>query len=103
MNTSAPEPKSQEAEVPSGTKNATLSPYVQSDDSSWNQSLLAKVLLQLKDNEVTKLSLTNGCYKPFEYEKWRMSMDRTMNGLHPEIGKIGQKSLRKLKKSISST
>ena len=109
LNTSAPEQQSQEAGVPRGmsrveqstlglrtgtNKGTPLSPYVQSDDSAWNQSQLAKVLLALKDSDVKKLPFTDKSYKPFEYEKWKMAIDRTMKGLHPEIGKYWEKISR---------
>ena len=40
---------------------------------------------------MTKLTFTDECYKPFEYEKWRMSIDRTLNGFQPENGKYWTK------------
>ena len=106
LNTSAPEQQSQETGVPTGgsrfvqttpgpqvgkINETPLSPYVQSDDSAWNQSQLAKVLLTLKDSDVKNLTFTDKSYKQFEYEKWKMAIDRTMKGLHPEIGKFWEK------------
>ena len=118
LNTSAPEQQCQETEVPTGgsgpvqitpeppdgKRNETpLSPFVQSDDSAWNQSQLAKVLLTLKDSDFKTLTFTDKSYKPFEYEKWKMAMDRTFKGLHPEIGKYWEKITKTPRKSTFNT
>ena len=44
------------------------------------------MLLQLKDSEVKKLIFAENIYKPFEYEKWVMAVNRLMDSFHPEIG-----------------
>ena len=56
-----------------------------------DQSLRAKVLLQMKDSEIAKLRFVEGRYKPFEHEKWIMSVNRSMKGFHPEIGHYWEK------------
>ena len=86
------------------------SPYVQPDQNIWTQSLLAKVLVQMKDVDISKLKFIEGAYRPIEYEKWIMSVDRLMQGLHPEIGVYWKKALKdaevtyfKYLKDVSST
>ena len=91
MDLGAERPKSPEAEQPSGVRTTLTPEYVQSDEKIWNQSLLAKVLLQMKDSEIAKLKFIDGSYKPFEYERWIMSVNRPMEGLHPEIGLYWEK------------
>ena len=86
MDFTAERPKSPEADQPSGARHTLTPEYVQTDEKIWNHSLLAKVLLQMKDSEIAKLKFVEGSYKPFEYEKWIMSVNRFMKGLHPEIG-----------------
>ena len=86
------------------------SSYVQSDDKIWNQNMSAKVLLQLKNEEVAKLRFIEGSYRPIEYEKWIMSVNRLMKGFHPEIGVYWKKALMEAEntyfqylKDVSST
>ena len=40
----------------------------------------------MKDVDVGKLKFIEGAYRPIEYEKWIMSVNRLMKGFHPEIG-----------------
>ena len=54
--------------------------YVQTDESVWNQGMLAKVLLQMKDSEVWKLKFPENCYKPYEYDRWIMAVNRILTG-----------------------
>ena len=69
-----------------------LSPaYLKPDEGIWDQSYLSKALQQMKDSEIAKLRLPPSCYKPLEYEKWVMSLNTTMKGLHPETGHYWQR------------
>ena len=43
-------------------------------------------MLQMKDGDMIKLKFSDGCYKPYEYEKWAQADKRLMTGYHPEIG-----------------
>ena len=61
--------------------------YLKPDEGIWDQSYLSKVLQQMKDSEIAKLKLPPSCNKPLGVEKWIMSLNTTMKGLHPEIGR----------------
>ena len=63
--------------------------YVQMN-SDWDQGFLAKSLLQMKHGEFTKLRFADGCYKPYEYEKWIHAITRVLTAMHPEHGKTGR-------------
>ena len=60
--------------------------YVQTDEAIWNQSYLAKAMLQMKDRDTRKLKFPESCYTPYEYEKWLQDVNRTMEADHPDIG-----------------
>ena len=60
--------------------------FLDAEDAVWNQSYLAKALLQIKETDMVKLKFTEGSYKPYEYEKWVQALKRLTNGYHPEIG-----------------
>ena len=60
MDLNAERAKSPEAERPSGVRTALTPEYVQLDEKIWIQSLLAKVLLQMKDSEIAKLKFIEG-------------------------------------------
>ena len=48
----------------------------------------------MKDSDVQKLKFEVSGYKPMVYEKWILSMERTMSSYHPEISVFLQKSGR---------
>ena len=60
--------------------------FVDRGTSMWDQSYLAKAMLQMKDSEVSKLRFSDTCYKPYEYEKWLCGVTRVMIAIHPEMG-----------------
>ena len=60
--------------------------YIEVDDATWEQAYLARVLQAMKDSEIPKLKFLPQGNKPLEYEKWVLSWNTTMQGLHPEIG-----------------
>ena len=86
MDPEAERTKCHQATGPQEVRSGLSPEYVQTDESIWNQNMLAKVLLQMKDSEIAKLRFVDGSYKPFEYEKWIMSINRAMKGFRPKIG-----------------
>ena len=59
---------------------------MKADEIFWEQSYLARVLQTMKDSEIPKLRFAPGGNKALEYEKWLLTLNTTMQGLHPEIG-----------------
>ena len=60
--------------------------FVQENHTIWDQSYLAKAMLQMKDAEFVKLWSSDSCYRPYEYEKWIRGLTRAMTASHPELG-----------------
>ena len=52
----------------------------------WDQNYLAKALMTLKETEFQKLKFPDGCYKPYEYEKWIKAVTMSLTAVHPELG-----------------
>ena len=57
--------------------------------SVWDQTYLAKALLQMKDAEFVKLRFVEG--RPYEYERWVRAITRTLTALHPKLGGYWQR------------
>ena len=47
--------------------------------------LLISTLLNIKDTDIRPLKFEAQGYKPMESERWILSVERVMNGYHPEI------------------
>ena len=60
--------------------------YVNVDHQTWEQAYLARVLQSMKDSEIPKLKFLPQNNKALEYEKWLLTLNTTMQGLHQEIG-----------------
>ena len=52
-----------------------------------NNSTLVKTLLSIKDSDVQKSKFDPHAYRPWEYERWILSVERVMDGYHPETAR----------------
>ena len=67
---------------------------MQENSGVWDQTYLAKALMAMKETEFQKLKFADGCYKPYEYEKWIKAVTMTLTAVHPEMGGYWQRVVK---------
>ena len=50
-------------------------------------------LIAIKDTDIEPLKFEAHGYKPLEYERWILSVERVMDGYHPEVAMYFRKIL----------